>query len=181
MTLRTPLIAAIGLTVLLPELHDRPSILAQAQSIASDAIAIIVHRSNTVDALSMTDLRRIFMLDMQSWPNGRRITLILRAKGQPERAEVIRLITRISEADYDRHLLYQTFRGSVGWGPRSILSAHAMLRFVFNAPGAIGYVPADETNDTIKVLRIDERLPGDPRYPLKRLARPVQERSDARR
>jgi hypothetical protein len=56
-----------------------------------------------------------------------------------------------------------------------------MLRFVFNAPGAIGYVPADETNDTIKVLRIDERLPGDPRYPLKRLARPVQERSDARR
>jgi hypothetical protein len=50
-----------------------------------------------------------------------------------------------------------------------------MRRFVFNAPGAVGYVAADETDDTVKVLRIDGLLPGDPRYPLRRRARSASE------
>lgn len=131
------------------------------------AFAIIVNRANAVDELSMAELRRIFMLEMQSWPNGRKITLVLREKGQPERREAIRLICGLSEAEYDRHVLFQTFRGSVGWGPRSILSSQAMQRFVFNAPGALGYVGADESAEGVKVLRIDGRLPRDPDYPLR--------------
>jgi len=73
----------------------------------------------------------------------------------------------MSEAEYDRHLLFQTFRGTLGWGPRSIRTAEAMIRFVFNAPGAIGYVPADVADSTTRVLRIDGRLPGEAGYPLR--------------
>ena len=43
-----------------------------------------------------------------------------------------------------------------------------MLRFVFNTPGAIGYVRADEVDDSVKVLAIDDLLPGDAQYPLRR-------------
>jgi len=46
-----------------------------------------------------------------------------------------------------------------------------MLRFIFNTPGAIGYVRADEVDDTVKVLRIDDRLPGEAKYPLRRAGR----------
>ena len=46
-----------------------------------------------------------------------------------------------------------------------------MIRFIFNAPGAIGYVRADQVDGTTKVLRIDGLLPGDPKYPLRRAAR----------
>jgi hypothetical protein len=38
-------------------------------------------------------------------------------------------------------------------------------------PGAIGYVHADAVDDTVKVVPIDGRLPGDARYPLRRAAR----------
>jgi ABC-type phosphate transport system substrate-binding protein len=137
------------------------------QAQAGEALAIIVHASNPVNSLTLRELRRIFMLDTQTWPNGRKITVMLRETGQPERGEAIRLICGMSEAEYSRHVLFQTFRGNVGWGPRSIRSAAAMLRFVFNAPGAIGYVRAGEADDSTKIVRIDGVLPSDARYVLR--------------
>jgi len=130
--------------------------------------AIIVHRSNPVDGLTFSELRQIFMLDTQTWPHGRKITVVLREKGQPERADAIRIICGLSETDYDKYILFRTFQGRVNIGPRSIQSAAAMVRFVYSAPGAIGYVTADQLNSTVKLLRIDDLQPGDPRYPLRR-------------
>jgi ABC-type phosphate transport system substrate-binding protein len=140
------------------------------QERGSGALAIVVNQANPVESLTLAQLRRIFMFDTQTWPNGRKITVVLRDKGQPERGEAIRLVCDMSEAAYDDHILFQTFRGSIGWGPRSITSVSAMLRFIFNVPGAIGYVPADQVEGT-KVLRIDGLLPTDPDYPLRRGAR----------
>ena len=143
---------------------------ARAQVAGIDALAIVVHRSNPITALTRTELRRIFMLETQTWPHGRKITVVLREKGQSERAEAIRLICGLSEPDFEQHILFQTFRGTVNRAPRSIQSANAMVRFIFNTPGAIGYVRADEVDEAVKVLQIDGRLPGDARYPLRRAA-----------
>lgn len=141
------------------------------QSGNRDDLAVVVHRSNPVDDLSVAELRRMFLLETQTWPGGRKITVVLREKGQPERTHALELICDLTEVEYERHVLLQTFRGDVGWGPRAIHSASAMLRFVFNVPGAIGYVRADETDDSVKVLRIGGRLPGEAGYPLRRQPR----------
>jgi hypothetical protein len=146
---------------------DPPAAAPAVAQAPGDRLAIVVHRSNVVDAVSLVELRRIFMLETQSWPNGRKITLVLREKGQPDRAHAIRLVCRLSEADFDRHVLFQTFRGAVSGQPRSIRSAAAMIRFVFNAPGAIGHVWASEVDSSTKVLRIDGRLPSEAGYPLR--------------
>ena len=143
----------------------------QGQASSADALAIVVHRANPVDTLTAPELRRIFMLETQNWPHGRRITVVLREKGQPERNDAIRIICGISEPDYERHVLLQTFRGTVTRGPRSIQSASLMLRFIFNTPGAIGYVRADQVDASVKVVAIDGLLPGDAKYPLQRRVR----------
>ena len=145
--------------------------LLHGQAGGGDALAIVVHRANPVQSLTVAELRRIFMLETQNWPHGRRITVVLREKGQPERDEAIRVICGISEGEYERNLLLQTFRGSVTRPPRSIQSANGMLRFIFNTPGAIGYVRAGEVDDSVKVVAIDGHLPGDADYPLQRRAR----------
>ena len=145
--------------------------LARAEPLAQTAspsmLAIIVHHSNPVDNLTLSELRRIFMLDTQTWPHGRKITVVLREKGQRERVDAIRIICRLSAEDYERHILFRTFQGSVNIGPRSILSASAMLRFVYSAPGAIGAIAADQVDASVKVVSVDGALPGDPRYPLR--------------
>ena len=146
---------------------DAGAPIAHGQAVG-EALAIVVHRGNPIETLAAAELRRIFMLETQTWPHGRRITVVLREKGQPERDQAIRAICGISDADYERHVLLQTFRGTVTRGPRSIQSASLMLRFIFNTPGAIGYVRADEVDSSVKVVAIDNRLPGDPQYPLQR-------------
>jgi ABC-type phosphate transport system substrate-binding protein len=147
--------------------------VTQPQNTTSQTLAIIVHRSNPVDNLTFSELRRIFMLDTQTWPHGRKITVVLREKGQPERADAIRIICGLSEADYDKHILFRTFQGSVNIGPRSLQSASTMLRFVYNAPGAIGSVAADQVDGSVKLLRVDGALPGDQKYPLRRSSRGI--------
>src|SRR5262245_3124002 len=164
-------LALVALLVGIPHLvHGHLPIWQVAPSAA---FAIIVHRSNPVDNLSFSELRQIFMLDTQTWPHGRKITVVLRDKGQTERAEAIRIICGLSEADYEKHILFRTFQGRVSIGPRSIQSAAAMLRFIFSAPGAVGYVNADQLDPSVKLLRIDSMLPGDPSYPLSRSKRSV--------
>jgi ABC-type phosphate transport system substrate-binding protein len=140
-------------------------------ALPASVLAIIVHRSNPVDNLTFSELRRIFMLDMQTWPHGRKITVVLREKDQPERADAIRIICGLSERDYEKHILFRTFQGSVSAGPRAIQSPSGMVRFVYSAPGAIGYVNADEAEPSVKLLRIDGLLPDDPGYPLRRRSR----------
>ena len=163
--------ASVCALLLAATLHAGPRDPTAGLDNADGPPAFVVNRANPVDDLTLAELRRIFLFDRQTWPNGRKITVVLREKGQPERGEVIRRLCSMSEAEYDSHILFQTFRGSIGWGPRSIASASAMLRFVFNVVGAIGYVPANQVDDTTKVLRIDGLLPADPRYPLRPGAR----------
>ncbi len=163
---------AIAVMLLPAALPGESSGLASAQDSALGAIAVIVHQSNPVNDLTLSELRRIFMVETQTWPHGRKVTLVLGEKGQAGRADAIRLICGIAEAEYDRHILLQTFRGSIGWGPRAIRSVSGILRFVFNAPGAIGYVPADQVDGTIKVLRVNGLTPADPLYALRRRPAP---------
>jgi hypothetical protein len=47
-----------------------------------------------------------------------------------------------------------------------LATPNGVLRFVFNVPGAIGYVRASEVDASVKTLRVDGRLPGDRGYGL---------------
>ena len=162
-----PLLAVLLLAALLAP----PATTASQPPAQLPPLAVIVHPANPVENLTVSELRRIFMLDTQTWPHGRKITVVLREKGQPERAEAIRIICGVTEREYERQILFRTFQGSVNIGPRSIQSSATMLRFVQNAPGAVGYVNADEVDATVKLLRIDGVGVDDPRYPLRRRVR----------
>jgi hypothetical protein len=156
-----------ALLALLLSAVPMPRAEPSVQPAPPSTLAVIVHHSNPVDNLTFSELRRIFMLDTQTWPHGRKITVVLREKGQPERAETVRVICGLSEDDYEKHILFRTFQGGVNIGPRSIQSAAAMLRFVFSAPGAIASVAADQVDASVKLVRIDGRLPGEPGYRLR--------------
>lgn len=160
-------LVALALSALLPG----PRTTAGEQAPPAPALALIVHPANPVTTLTLGELRRIFMLDTQTWPHGRKITVVLRDKGQPERTEAIRLICGLTDREYERQILFRTFQGSVNIGPRSIQSSAAMLRFVHSAPGAIGYANVEDVDASVKLLRIEGLLPDQSRYPLRRRPR----------
>jgi ABC-type phosphate transport system substrate-binding protein len=132
-----------------------------------EALAIIVNKSNSIDTVSLTELRKIFTVERTRWANGNRVTVVMLQPGQEDRATALRLIYRMSERDYKRYFLRGTFTGETQSVPKTLSSAGGVAKFVVNVPGAIGYVRASEVDPSVKVVRVDGQAPWDSGYPLR--------------
>jgi phosphate transport system substrate-binding protein len=146
----------------------------QAEFPGDQDLAIIVNQSNPVENLSMQELRTVFLGERSHWPNGRRITLVMMEPGFAERKAVLRDIYHMNESDFSRHFLQGLFTGEVFVSPKTLASPVGVRKFVFNVPGAIGYVRASDVDDTVKVIRIEGHLPDDKNYSLRIQAHPAK-------
>ncbi|PYU75449.1 MAG: hypothetical protein DMG49_03025 [Acidobacteria bacterium] len=142
------------------------SSLPKPQIASEQNLAVVVNLSNPVQNLSMPELRRIFLGERSHWPNGRRITLVMMETGQPERDVVLRDICQMNETDFNNHFLHGVFTGEVFVSPKTLATPVGVRKFVFNVPGAIGYLRVSDLDSTVKALRIDERGPEDKGYRL---------------
>ena len=140
--------------------------LAQGQTASEESLAITVNQSNPVENLSSAELRKIFLGEKSHWTNGRRITLVMMDPG-PERKTVLRDIYRMNENDLNNHFIHGLFTGEVFVSPKTLATPVEVRKFIFNVPGAIGYVRARDVDASVKVVRIDGRLPDDKEYKLR--------------
>jgi len=159
-------IAALPCVVLLP-LTGGTAESPQSRAAADDSLAIVVNRSNPVDSLSFPELRKIFMEEQDHWSNGRRITVVMLEPGRVERQAVLAQIYKMDEKDFNQYFLHSMFTGELHAAPKALGSPTEVLKFVFNIPGAIGYLKSSEVNDSVKVVRIDSRLPGEKDYAIR--------------
>jgi ABC-type phosphate transport system substrate-binding protein len=141
---RAVLLAAIAILVALA--------IWELPSIAGDQIAIVVNTSNNVSGLSAADLHKIFLGEKSTWPNGKHVFLIMAPSGSPERAVILANICKMSEGDYAKYILQATFTGAIAAPPKEIESAAQIKQTVAANPGAIGYVKAQDVDDTVKVV-----------------------------
>lgn len=141
-----------------------PARTVRAQS--GEPLAIVVNRSNPLSEISLGDLRRVFRGQRSRWSNGRRVTLVMRDQGTLERNAILQSLYGVAEEDYKRTYMQAVFSGETADAPKTLASSNGVLRFVYNVPGAIGYVRARDVDASVKMLRIDGRLPGEPGYRL---------------
>ena len=142
-----------------------------ASPAAEESVAVIVNQSNPVENLSAAELRKILLGERSHWPNGRRITLVMLAAGQPERKAVLRDIYHMNESEFNNHFIQGLFTGEVFVSPKALANAAEVRKFVFNVPGAIGYLKASDADASVKVVRIDGHLPEDKEYSIRMQAR----------
>ena len=137
---------------------------ARAQD--AEPLAIVVNRNNPLTEVSLAELRRLFRGQRSRWSNGRRVTLVMRDPGAPEREAILQSLYGLEEEEYRRTYLQAVFSGEASEAPKTLASTNGVLRFVYNVPGAIGYVRARDVDRSVKTLRVDGRLPGEPGYRL---------------
>lgn len=167
----TTILIALALAVLLSaDVARAPALSSESssteQSPPSEPLAIVVNRSNPVEDISLTELRRIFLGDRSYWTNGRRITLVMRGPGEPERRTILRDVCGMNEDQLKTHVLRGLFTGEILVSPKILATPAGVRRFLFNVPGAIGYLRLSDVDDSVKMVRIDELLPGDKGYKL---------------
>jgi ABC-type phosphate transport system substrate-binding protein len=140
--------------------------LAAQQGNAED-IAVIVHPSNAVKGLSLRALRSLFRGEQRVWEGREPVLLLMRAFGAPEREVALRLGLQMSESDYSQYWAEKTFTGEAAAKPVVTFSNGTQLDSVAHIPGAIAFVAARDVRGGVKVVRIDNLLPGEKGYPLK--------------
>jgi hypothetical protein len=139
---------------------------AHAQDKAG-SLAIIVNKASKLSDLSLADLQKYFRADKTKAPDGVKIVIVMADAGRPERAAALKTIYKMSEAEYNDYFVGQTFTGAVAAAPKSLPSPSAIKLYVAQTPGAIAYVQAGDTDDSVAVLKIGGKSPGDADYPLK--------------
>lgn len=161
--------AALVIAVTLMAARLAGSGMPQPASPASKetCVAIVVNHSNTVENLSLRELRKVFLGETSHWANGRRITVVMLERGQAEREAVLRIIFRMGESDYEQYFLHATFTGRVLSPPKLLATAEGVRKFVSLVPGAIGYLRSDELDRSVSPIRVDGIALGDAEYKIK--------------
>jgi len=136
-------------------------------AVPDDTLAIIVNQSNTIDDLSLKDLRTVFLGERSHWPNGRRITLVMMDPGLTERKAVLRDVCHMNETEFSRHFLQGLFTGEVFVSPKTLSTSVGVRKFVFNVPGAIGYLRASDVDGSVKVIKVNGHRLDEADYPLR--------------
>lgn len=117
-------------------------------------LVFVVNRKNPVESLTLADVRMMLLGERSHWPDGTRVTVVMREPKQPERDAVIRLVCRMDDRDYTRTVLRAVFTGELRSEPKVLGTPETVRRFIYNVPGAIGYVRASEVDDSVKIVRL---------------------------
>ncbi len=131
--------------------------------IAYDAIAVIVHPDNPVDALTTEQVRAIFSGEIENWSEvggrDKDIGLVNRDEASGTREAFHKIV--MGDTPFDRTAAVLPGTGQV----RSVVA---------NARGAVGYISLGFVNDEVKVVAIDGIAPTTEsviagEYPVQRL------------
>jgi ABC-type phosphate transport system substrate-binding protein len=129
-------------------------------------VAIIVNPKNSTRDISFDTLRKYFKAERGQWPNGTKVVIAMRQpSGQSERNAVLRSIYGWDENYYQKYFRQGQFNESIQQVPKELNTTYAMTQYVHYTPGAIGYVRADQVdNSKVNVLSVDGRKPGESGY-----------------
>jgi len=165
----TALTLALGLEsdVALAPSASGSELLFADRSTASEPLAIVVNQSNPIDNLSSAELRKVLLGGRSYWPNGRRITVVMREPDDLERKVILRDVYGMTEEQLKNHILRGLFTGEILVSPKILSSPAGVRKFVFNVPGGIGYLRLSDVDSSVKILRIDQLLPEDKGYKLR--------------
>jgi len=131
---------------------------------ASD-IAVVVSSGNPASNISLGDLRKMFAGTKRSWPGGPAVKLITRGPGCPERRALLKLLA-MSESEYKQYWTAQVFRGEANAEPLVVPSVGIQKEAMKLFPGSISLVNAVDVKPGMKVIKVDNILPGAAGYAL---------------
>jgi len=133
---------------------------------ATADVAVVVRSDIPVDDLSFAEVRKLFMGDRQYWSSNLRVTLLIRAPAARERDVVLKTIYGMSEPQFRQYWISKIFRLEASNGPKIVYSMEMATELVAAIPGAVTFMDSAIVPKSLKIVKIDGRLPGERGYRL---------------
>jgi phosphate transport system substrate-binding protein len=134
---------------------------------AEEDLAVVVNKSNPVENLTKAELRKIVLGDQAAWSAGKKVTVVLRAPGQPARSGVLRSICGMGEDEFAQHQMQASFNGGNTSPPKVAATDEAVRNSVAALPGGIGFLPMADVNDSVRTVTVDGIAAGQDGYKVK--------------
>ncbi|KQC07994.1 MAG: phosphate ABC transporter substrate-binding protein [Candidatus Cloacimonas sp. SDB] len=116
--------------------------------VANDGIAVVVNNSNSINALTLPQLKAIYTGEIKNWKD----------LGGPNQAIVI--ISRdVSSGTFEVFNSLVLAGAKVADGSLMLASNNAVAATVGNTPGAVGYIGLGYMTDKIKAIPMDGIMP----------------------
>lgn len=155
---------ALGLQLRAAAVFVLLAVVASYGLSAAKNMAVIASAGSKLADVPLNDLSKMCKGSQKTWPDGKQFTLVIRDPTAPEmRTPTLKLFgvsgaearAAISKLNESREVV------------KIVGSDDEILRAVDATPGAIGIVDVYAINSSVKVLRIDGKLPFDVGYALK--------------
>src|SRR5262245_28231485 len=126
-------------------------------------MAVVASANSKLADLPLVDLVKMCKGTTKAWPDGRNFVLVLRNPDAPEmHGVVLKLFGGAADAKTAIAKLNESHQSV-----KIVDSDDEVMRTVDSTPGAVGIVNVYAINSSVKVLRIDGKLPFDVGYALK--------------
>lgn len=127
-------------------------------------LAVVAASGSKLSDITLADLAKFCKGTQKTWPDGRNFTIIIKDPESPEMHVAVSKLFGGNSAEVKAAIakLNET-RQTV----KIVDSDEELLRTVEATPGALGIVDVYSINSSVKVLRIDGKLPFDAGYAFK--------------
>jgi hypothetical protein len=122
--------------------------------------AVVVSAGSKLQDVPLADLTKLCQGVQKAWPDGKAFTLVISEPAAPEMKVPIQKLLGISGEDGPAAIAKLKSVKIVG-------NEAALLSTVEATPGAVGIVDVYSISSSVKVLRVDGKLPFDLGYVLK--------------
>jgi hypothetical protein len=156
---RLGLVAASLFTLILLVL-----MMASPSSSAVKNIAVIMSAGARLQDVQLSELTKLCKGTQKTWVDGKSFTLVMTDPGAPEMHAAIQKLFGMSATDLKVALVKLNESRTL---IKIVDNDADLLRTVEATPGAVGIVDVYAINSSVKVLRVDGKLPFDLGYALK--------------
>ncbi len=126
--------------------------------------ALVAATGNKLQGVSMAELAKHCRGAQKAWPDGKSFTLVIH---DPETTEMRGVIQKLFGVDASEVKPLFAKLNESRQVIRIVETDEDLLRTVEATPGAVGLLDVYAINGSVKVLRIDGKLPFDPGYAFK--------------
>ena len=127
-------------------------------------MAVVVSMGSKLSDIPLAELSKLCKGIQKAWPDGKSFTLVIRNPESPEMRVAVQKLFGDPSGDAKTAIAkLNESRVTV----KIVGSDEELLRVVESTPGAVGILDVYSINSSVKVLRVDGKLPFDVGYALK--------------
>lgn len=114
-------------------------------------LVVVVNKGNPVTAISKNDAKKMMLGEVNNWPGGAKVVVVLGAAGSGDRSAALKKVCGMSESEYTRHQLQASFTGKTAASVRDAPTPAAVKAFIKSNPGAMGFLHKSDVDADVKV------------------------------